>query len=96
MGRGGKPGSAGEQLEELKLYLESDGAFGESPDWYPLMHAARWMHVAPWDLAGIPDTAGLPYWPQWALWTEAGENHAVAAKQRAAAAQARIMQQVRR
>lgn len=27
---------------------------GECPDWYPLLQAARWLKVAPWDLARQP------------------------------------------
>lgn len=60
------------------------------------MHAARYMHVPPWDMAGLPDTAGFSIWMTWALWTETAENHAKEAKQREAAYKARIMQQIRR
>lgn len=27
---------------------------GEAPDWYPLLTAARYLRVAPWDLARQP------------------------------------------
>lgn len=35
------------------------------PDWYPLMRAARWMRVAPWDLLKQPAV-----WQTWALESE--------------------------
>jgi len=27
---------------------------GEVPDWYPLLKAAQWLHVPPWELAEQP------------------------------------------
>ena len=41
------------------------GAMGEMQDWYRLIRAARYLHVAPWDLA---DRSIL--WMKWALSAE--------------------------
>lgn len=41
---------------------------GSIPDWYPLVSAARWMGVAPWDLLRQPAT-----WMEWALQAESAE-----------------------
>ncbi len=32
----------------------SDGELGEAPMWYRLLKVARWLGVAPWDLARQP------------------------------------------
>jgi hypothetical protein len=38
------------------------------PDWYPLIKAARYLGVAPWELADQPQV-----WMAWALTAEAAE-----------------------
>lgn len=38
------------------------------PDWYPLIRAARYLGVPPWELARQPAT-----WMEWALTSEAAE-----------------------
>lgn len=38
------------------------------PDWYPLLRAARLMHIAPWELARQPTC-----WINWALTAELAE-----------------------
>jgi hypothetical protein len=48
-----------------------NGAMGEMPDWYPLIRAARYLGVAPWDLMEQP-----LYWSEWAITAEAAENEA--------------------
>jgi hypothetical protein len=47
---------------------------GYCPDFYPLIKAARYLHVPPWELA--QQSAA---WEQWALVTEAAELGARAA-----------------
>lgn len=49
---------------------------GECPDWYPLMRAARYMKVAPWELADKPIC-----WQNWANIAEFAEDRADAEKQ---------------
>lgn len=44
---------------------------GELPDWYPLLRAARYMGVAPWDLYERP-----VHWTIWAITSENAENEA--------------------
>lgn len=39
---------------------------GELPGWYRLLRAARWLGVAPWELAQQPET--------WLHWAVAAEN----------------------
>jgi len=39
------------------------------PPWYPLMRAARWMRVAPWDLQEQP-----VFWRERALTAEQAEG----------------------
>lgn len=34
-------------------------------DWAILIVDAERAHVAPWVLAGVPETAGCPYWWEW-------------------------------
>lgn len=34
-------------------------------DWALLIADAERAHVAPWLLAGVPETAGMPYWYDW-------------------------------
>jgi hypothetical protein len=41
------------------------------PDWYPLMKAAEWMKVAPWELLARP-----MIWTVWAQEAQAAEAHA--------------------
>lgn len=56
----------------------------EVPDFYPLIRAARYLRVAPWDLAGIPETRGCQVWINWALVCERAENQAQVELQRRA------------
>lgn len=46
---------------------------GRCPDWYRLVRAARYLGVAPWELAGQPSV-----WMEWALCAEAAEAAAQA------------------
>lgn len=41
------------------------------PEWYPLIRAARWLGVAPWDLAEQPS-----FWREAALESELAEGDA--------------------
>lgn len=41
---------------------------GECPDWYPLIRAARYLGVPPWELAQQPAV-----WQDWALAAEQAE-----------------------
>ncbi len=34
----------------MRRYLASDGDFGEAPEWYTVMRAAKYLGVAPWEL----------------------------------------------
>jgi hypothetical protein len=47
------------------------GEMGACPEWYPLLRAARYLGVAPWQLAERPLV-----WQEWALTAEAAENEA--------------------
>lgn len=38
-------------MKLLKRYLMTGGALGEIPFWYRLIRAARYLRVAPWELA---------------------------------------------
>lgn len=42
---------------------------GELPDWYPLIRAARYLGVPPWDLLDQP-----LLWQHWALMAEMTEG----------------------
>lgn len=44
---------------------------GYLPDWYPLIRAARYLRVPPWELRERP-----VYWHDWALIAESAENEA--------------------
>lgn len=44
---------------------------GEIPEWYALFRAAKYLGVAPWELAKRP-----AIWMQWALAAEGAEGHA--------------------
>ncbi|NLF14542.1 MAG: hypothetical protein GX597_22360 [Anaerolineaceae bacterium] len=46
---------------------------GACPEWYPLLRAARYLRVPPWELAGQPLV-----WQEWALVSEAAEREAEA------------------
>jgi hypothetical protein len=47
----------------LKRYLVTDGRIGEVPHWYRIINAARYLKVAPWELA-----------QQSAFWLHAAES----------------------
>jgi len=51
----------------------TEGRIGEPPDWYLLIRAARYLGVAPWDLARQPVV-----WRDWALIAESAEAEAEA------------------
>lgn len=51
---------------------------GALPEWYVLLRAARYLQVAPWDLAARPTT-----WMDWALMAESAENEARAVEAKA-------------
>lgn len=57
---------------------------GPPPDYYEVIVAARYLRVPPWDLAGIPETAGCYAWVVWALVCQSAQASAQAqiAKQR--------------
>jgi len=55
------------------LILGEETSQAWCPDWYPLMRAARYLHVPPWDLLDKPF-----YWQAWALAAEQAENEAQA------------------
>lgn len=62
------------------------------PDYYPFLAAAKYLGVAPWDLAGIPETAGCMAWIYWATeaaGAEADAREAHARRERRAAQLAR-------
>lgn len=42
---------------------------GECPDWYPLLKAAKWLGVPPWELVDQPQV-----WMEWALIADAAES----------------------
>jgi hypothetical protein len=44
---------------------------GEPPEWYLLIRAAKYLGVAPWELAGRP-----AIWRDWALAAESAESAA--------------------
>ncbi len=52
----------------LTRYLKHEGALGECPDWYPLLVAARYLGVPPWELAKQSKV-----WMDWALAASAAE-----------------------
>ena len=56
----------------------TDGRMGSAPAWYYLLRAARYLGVAPWDLAARP-----VWWQEIALAAEAAE--AAASRQRSKA-----------
>lgn len=60
-----------------------DGKIGAVPDWYPLIRAARYLGVPPWELADQPT-----YMMHWALLAESAENQAEFQRQKQAQARA--------
>lgn len=42
------------EARELAKHVETDGAFGEIPEWWNVVQAARYLGVAPWDLLAQP------------------------------------------
>lgn len=48
--------------------MRTGGDEGAAPDWYPLIRAARYLRVPPWELAERSSV-----WVSWALMAEAGE-----------------------
>lgn len=55
-------------IMNLRRWMVSGGNIGHMPWWYPLIRAARYLGVAPWDLAKQPAV-----WRIWALQAEASE-----------------------
>lgn len=58
-------------MSQLKRWLTSEGQVGEVPYWYLVLRAARYLRVAPWELAEMP-----VYWLYLALESEAAEGKA--------------------
>lgn len=58
-------------MKALRRYLATEGGLGEVPDWYLLITAARYLGVAPWDLARRP-----VWWMNIALAAQSAENSA--------------------
>lgn len=75
---------AGKASTDLGRWLFHAGQMGEMPDYFPIIRAARYLGVAPWDLAGLPETKGCHAWAVWANVCEAAEVYAAnqAAKRR--------------
>lgn len=59
--------------------MRTNGTVGAVPSWYSLIRAAKYLHVAPWDLAQRPY-----FWTQLALEAAAAEQAAARAKNAAA------------
>ena len=76
--------AAGDDERQLGAYLQSDGKLGECPDWYLAIRSARYLNVPPWDLAGVPDTAGHECWQAWGLWAQNAEVKATNAARKQA------------
>lgn len=55
-------------ITNLRRWMVTGGNIGHMPWWYPLIRAARYLRVAPWDLAKQPVV-----WRTWALQAEASE-----------------------
>lgn len=49
----------------------TEGALGYLPDWYPLIVAARYLGVPPWELYHQPT-----YWMDWAIIARSAEAEA--------------------
>lgn len=58
-------------MKALRRYLATEGLIGEVPAWYTLVKAARYLGVAPWDLARKP-----LWWTHVALASQGAEAHA--------------------
>ena len=71
----------------LQRYLLTDGGLGALPDWYPLIRAAKYLGVAPWDLLQQP-----LFWQQKALLAEKVESAVQDQLQQQAEAAASIQQ----
>lgn len=46
------------------------------PKFYELIRAARELHQAPWDMAGLPETRTAYVWTRWVIDSVSAENHA--------------------
>lgn len=51
----------------------TNGSLGALPDWYPVIKAAQYLQVAPWDLMRQPKA-----WITWAHQAQAAEQQAEA------------------
>lgn len=58
-------------MKSLRRFLVTEGRIGEVPLWYTLIQAARYLKVAPWDLAEKP-----AWWVHTALAAQAAEGEA--------------------
>lgn len=58
-------------MKALRRYLATEGLSGEMPAWYLLVSAARYLKVAPWDLARQP-----AWWTNVAIAAQSAENSA--------------------
>ena len=54
---------------DLGRWLGTAGELGACPEWYPVLRAARWLGVAPWELLDRPRV-----WLDWALTAESAEG----------------------
>lgn len=58
-------------MKSLRRFLVTEGRIGEVPTWYTLISAARYLKVAPWELAEKP-----VWWVNTALAAQAAEADA--------------------
>ncbi len=61
-------------MKALRRFLATEGKVGYVPDWYPVIKAARYLGVPPWELVDRP-----AYWLHVALAAQGAE---VSAEQR--------------
>lgn len=58
-------------VRDLRRAITSSGNLGAVRWWYPLIRAAKYLGVAPWELAAQPG-----FWRTWALQAETAETQA--------------------
>ncbi|GIV51036.1 MAG: hypothetical protein KatS3mg038_1557 [Candidatus Kapaibacterium sp.] len=63
------------ELRALRRWLETEGSYGEPPDWYRLIRAAKYLNVPPWELA-----RQAKWWTEIALIAETAEAKAAERK----------------
>lgn len=64
------------ERRDLVAWLQSDGKLGAPTDWYLLISEARFANVAAWELAGVPESAGLECWRYWIACSQDAEAKA--------------------